>query len=120
MSPDLDDKEGKGYLLCGQVESSKWERMYEGWTEKNDKALIIRTRLNGRTLVKWNIRNHSILLKKEDLYGVLEYSLNKLIGFVLPTDLVVIENWQVIHRIEDPEKGNIQKCWLAPLPRFDV
>ena len=77
ISPDLDSKDDKGFLLCGQVESGKWDNTYTGWTEKNDKALLIRTRLNSKKLEKTSIRTDSILLKKEDLYGILEYSHNK-------------------------------------------
>ena len=101
------------------MQQSKWDRVYNGQTEKNDKALLIRTRLNGKTLVNWNLKNQSILLKKEDVYAVLEYALNRLLAFIQPTDLLVIDSWQVAHRIEDPSKTNIQKCWLAPLPGFD-
>ena len=36
---------------------------------------------------------NSILLKREDLYAILEYSPGKMIGFILPTDLLVIEDW---------------------------
>ena len=58
-------------------------------------------------------------MKKEDVYAVLEYALNRLLAFIQPTDLLVIDSWQVVYRIEDPSKTNIQKCWLAPLPDFD-
>ena len=76
--------------------------MYNGWTEKNDRTLLVRVSLNN---IKDKIisaqSNNSILLKKEDLYAILEYAPNKMIGFILPTDLIVIKNWNVVHRIED-------------------
>ena len=53
----------------------------------------------GKKVEKFNINKNSILLKKEDLYAIYEYALDKMIGFILPTDLIIISNWQVTHRL---------------------
>ena len=31
----------------------------------------------------------------------------------------MIEDWEVMQRIDDPVTGNTDKCWMQPLPGFD-
>ena len=66
-----------------------------------------------------DVEKNSILLKREDLYAILEYLPGKMVGFILPTDLLLIEDWVVKYRIQDQDKSNVQKCWLQPMPFFD-
>ena len=39
---------------------------------------------------------------------------------LLPTDLVIIHNWEVVSVIYKIQPGNITKHWFAPLPDFDI
>jgi hypothetical protein len=33
---------------------------------------------------------------------------------------LIIEDWEVIHKIEDPEIANTDKCWMMPMPGFNT
>ena len=46
-----------------------------------------------------DVEKNSILLKREDLYAILEYLPSKMVGFILPTDLLLIDDWVVKYRI---------------------
>ena len=34
--------------------------------------------------------------------------------------LLIVQDWKVIHEIEDPVPGNTEKFWQLPLPGFDM
>ena len=38
----------------------------------------------------------------------------------MPKDLMIIDDWTVLHTIVDPVSGNTEKFWLSPLPSFDL
>ena len=42
-----------------------------------------------------------------------------MIVHIIPTDLLLVQNWQVVHLFEDPSRNNIHKFWIAPLPVFN-
>ena len=35
------------------------------------------------------------------------------------TDLLIVHDWNEIHRIEDPQTGNADKFWIDKMPGFD-
>ena len=52
--------------------------------------------------------------------AVIEFSINSFLVHVRPTNLLVVNNWQVSYSISESDSENIHKYWLIPLPRFDV
>ena len=48
-----------------------------------------------------------------------EFALNKLLVHVAKRDLLVIENYQVVRSIVEPQIGNKMKICMFPLPQFD-
>ena len=65
-------------------------------------------------------QSESILLNNEDVYSILEFGINQLLVSVQLTDLLVLENWSVVKKISDASSGNVQKCWQALLPGFNL
>ena len=61
-----------------------------------------------------------MLISDELIYEVLEYARNKMVASVSPTDLLVIHDWSIVHRIVDPQPGNVQKYELLRFPNFDL
>ena len=47
MASELDNEDGKGFLLSGQVTAGKYfiKNVYNGWTDKNDRTLLVRVTL---------------------------------------------------------------------------
>jgi len=67
-----------------------------------------------------NNQSESILLNNEEVYSILEFGINQLLVSVQLTDLLILDNWSVVQRISDPSSGNVQKCWQALLPGFNL
>ena len=51
--------------------------------------------------------------------SILEFANDRLIIHINPNDLLITKDWSVIHRIDDPDKGNTTKYQLALIPSFD-
>ena len=45
MASDLANIDGKGFLLSGQVTQGNYKNVYNGWTDKNDRTLLVRVTL---------------------------------------------------------------------------
>ena len=58
-------------------------------------------------------------MKNEVVGSILEYVKDKMLVHVTSRDFLVVQNWQVVNSIHDPDFGNTLKLWLAPLPGFD-
>ena len=58
-------------------------------------------------------------LVRSQVFGILEYSPEKVLITVYPSKILIIDNWQQIHKIEDPRIGNDQKYFITPMPNFD-
>ena len=65
-------------------------------------------------------KHNSMLIKKEIVQSVLEYVENKMLIYVLPKDLLIVHDWEIVKVIEEPVVGNGQKYWLCPLVWFNV
>ena len=61
-----------------------------------------------------------MFLDKEVVSAVLEFAPDKMLLFIVPTDLLITHKWKVVSRIEDPNVNNIQKYWFCELPNFNA
>ena len=62
-----------------------------------------------------------MLLLNEYVLAVYEYAPSKLLVYAYNSKLLLIlDNWQAIHEIKDPNPGNIYKCWISTVPLFDT
>ena len=50
--------------------------------------------------------NQSLVIMQEQICSILEYAKNKFLVHTFPTDLLVIENFCVIHKIQESVPGN--------------
>ena len=60
-----------------------------------------------------------MLIKDEKVEAIFEYSPDKLVMSVYPTDIIIVHNFKVVKIIYKIELGNFNKHWIAPLPGFD-
>ena len=51
---------------------------------------------------------------------MLEFAPNRLALTLVPTDILIVENWSQSRLIQDPDTHNQLKRWISPLPGFDV
>ena len=50
-----------------------------------------------------------------------EVAPNRIICFAdVVKNLLIVQDWKVIHEISEPEPGNTEKFWQEPLPGFDL
>ena len=61
-----------------------------------------------------------MLIYNEYVNSICEFVENQFLISVLPTDLLVVSGWTVLHTVVDPVPGNIEKFWLSPPPQFDL
>ena len=62
----------------------------------------------------------SMLLKNEDVDGILEFAEGQFLLSCLPNTLLVVKNWSVAHIITDESSRNIGKNMLVTMPGFCV
>ena len=54
---------------------------------------------------------YSTLFLHELVWSVCEYTANKMLVQIHPTDFLVVHDWNVVKRVLESEKGNIEKYW---------
>ena len=64
-----------------------------------------------RIAVYASARN-SLICYNEVIKGILEYAAEKLILHIYPKDLLLVDDYEVTNRINEPSTGNITKNWL--------
>ena len=60
------------------------------------------------------------MFRSEACQGICEYLPNKMAIYARPAHLFIVENWQVMRRIEDPDAKNVHKYAIAVMPDFDL
>ena len=60
-----------------------------------------------------------MLIKDEKVEAIFEYSHDKLIMSLYPTDIIIAHNFKVVKIIYKIQPGNFNKHWIVPLPGFD-
>ena len=83
---------------------------------------IIKSKFDGDTLEFTLVdpSEESILIEKESICSITEFVKGCMMIHVFNLDLLVIKDWEVIHRISDPDTGNIEKFQHLPLYDFDI
>ena len=59
-----------------------------------------------------------MLIRNEVVDSVCEFAESRFLVHVKDTDLLIIQYWQVIHTVNEPDPTNIEKYWMSPLPYF--
>ena len=80
---------------------------------------LLRCEFNEESELSIEQQNHSMLLKYESVYGILEYKPNKIIMTLHPKNLLIVEHWASTRLIQEDHAGNIQKFYIVPFPNFD-
>lgn len=67
------------------------------------------------------LKSQSILLRNSGtgVQSLVEFDKNRLVVSLHPKTILLIDNWQLVGNIIDPDPANWDKCWLAPLPDFN-
>ena len=69
-----------------------------------------------RTIAYSDKLNQSLVITQEQIKSILEYAKNKFLVHTATTDLLVIENFCVVHKIKESVPGNTSKHSLLPMP----
>jgi len=65
-------------------------------------------------------KKEAIWFKKEAIQGICEYSPNKFCFYGRQAHLLIVEDWKVMRKIDDPNPGNINKYCFMVFPGFDL
>ena len=66
-------------------------------------------------------KHNSMLLLGESVNGICEFAKDQLLLYSNNSNQILITNdWDVIHQIVDPQIRNTLKHWISPLPQFDA
>ena len=128
FAADLPHQDGAGFLVaCLCVRNRQPARfvppVYEGKSLQGSLTWLVRCTLN--RVNRWRIecpepQTSSMLLQNEQVCSIFEYAANKQLLHLGPNDLLLIDDWQAVHRFEDADPGNFEKYWQCRLPGFDL
>ena len=49
---------------------------------------------------------------------MLQYAMDKVLVHISERDLLIINDWQIVKRLEEPDDSNTKKYWMRPIPGF--
>ena len=64
-------------------------------------------------------RKHSIIIMSSDITAVLEFAKDKLL-VAIDGILLIVHEWKVVKRVDEPSLTNSGIYWLAKMPGFDI
>ena len=97
---------------------------YVGLNRRGCKSLIVVCQLDEELLAQdyriENVEDASTLIHDENVAQIHEYCKGKMIAHLSTRGILIIHNWKVMKKIEEPNDGNSCKFWMARLPGFHV
>ena len=93
--------------LAAKPEEGKYKEFYVGKLEGHH-SWLVRATMNIQipNLQIVDSAQNSLFLKKELVFSVVEFDHGKNLIHIAPTDLLIVNYWQVTLRVEDPDSGN--------------
>ena len=103
------------YLYIGEEPEHKHK--FEGTGNNNGWVVKARFDHSSNNLVL-KTPKQSLFIVKENVKAIKEIAEDFLIIHLVRTDLLIINNWEVKHRIKEHDLGNIEKYQMLPFPDF--
>ena len=66
-----------------------------------------------------NLETESMMFMNEACHAICEYKPNKMVIHATLTHLFIVNDWKVLHRIDDGDSKNREKHFISPIPNFD-
>ena len=113
---DSFDKTSLIFSVWAKPDESQYNGMYSAGTNLLDSwiaKVTLETKTNKLSIT--NPSETSALLKKEQVDFLLEIAEGRIIAYLVPKDLLVIDSWSVCHRIIEAVSENRRKFQMLPL-----